>query len=109
MLDILKELKRERPFIDWEELTFFHPIGEIRRNFDRDVLQNDLHIEILRDSKGNDIYNVPVFLEIVRKNSVSNVPYFDGLFSMIIHDGDQIRLATRDAGNAYGWELKGLV
>lgn len=107
MLDILSELKKKRPFIDWEELTFFHPIGEIRRNFDRDVLQNDLHIEILKDSKGNDIYNVPVFLTISRKNSI-DVPNFAGLFSMILYDCDQIRLATRDAGNAYGWECKGL-
>lgn len=102
MIDVLEELKQEKPFINWDELIDWHHVGEIRNSIDEDVLQKDLHIEILKDKNGNKVYSVPTLLTIKRNNVIK--PFFTGFFPTIVYDCDVIRLAT--VANTFGWERK---
>ena len=104
------KLKESNPFIDWNELTNWHTINEIKQFIDKKTLQDVFHIKSLGTALGDEIFVVSITFTILRKELGG--PYENPCklsVSAALTGGNTIRLVPnkRSSGGFY-WEAYGL-
>ena len=100
------EIEKRRPLSDsLQELEKWHAVGDIRDAFGKKALKSVLHIQTIENMDGDEMYIVPVLLNLKRTCVSKNEGYRETVY-LYMSDGDEIKLPS--VKNTNMWECKGL-
>lgn len=101
-LQMFDEIEKQHPLSDdLQELERWHAIGDIRDAFGKKALKSVLHIQTIENMDGDEMYIVPVLLNLNRTCVSKNEGYRETVY-LYMGAGDEIRLPS--VKNTNMWE-----